>query len=168
MRQKGVSSTLRTHTQHNKWGNSFLKVRSVRNTVFGALPICDLPRHFRSNMWSTFRNPSYCKWCNSSNPLVDKCTNGGMCSSVVFVAQFTCLRFDVTNTQQCRATWNSLRQLYLAKKWLYNIYAKVICWIIRRKLWLIAISVEVLCRMKEDQFKGTVFLLWDVQEKDAK
>ena len=129
---------------------SVLFKKRISKASFGALPICDLPRHFRSNMWSTSHNPSYRKWRNSSNPLADKCTNGGMCRSVVFVAQFICLRFDIRNSEQCRATWNSLKQLYVARKWLYDIFANVICWIIRRKPWLIAISVEVLCRIKED------------------
>jgi len=98
------------------------------------VPICDLLCHFRSNMLSTSRNPLYRKWHTSCNPLANKYTNLGMCRSVVFVAQFTCLQFDVQNRQQCRATWNSLKQLYVARKWLYNIYANVICWMIRRKL----------------------------------
>jgi len=94
-----------------------LKTVFLQN-IGGALPICDLPRHFHSNMWSTSRNPSYRKWRTPCNPLADKYTNRGMCCLVIFVAQFTCLRFDVRNRQQCRATWNSLKQLYVARKWL--------------------------------------------------
>jgi hypothetical protein len=48
----------------------------------------------------------------------------GMCSSVIYVAQFTCLRtvvrLEVGNREQCRAKRNSLKQLYVARKWLYN------------------------------------------------
>jgi hypothetical protein len=75
------------------------------------VPICNLPRHFRSNLWSISHNPTYGKWRTSCNPLADKYTNLAICRSVVFVAQFTCLRFDVRNRQQCRATWNLLKQL---------------------------------------------------------
>ena len=118
------------------------------------VPICDLPRHFRSNMWSTasfsfqyvIYRAIFVPICDLPlatpipqvtyllQPLADKYTNLGMCRLVVLVAQFTCLRFDARNRQQCRATWNSLKQLYVARKWLYNIYANMICWMIRRKL----------------------------------
>ena len=120
------------HFRSNMWSTaSFSFQYVIYRAIF--IPICDL-RHFRSNMWSTSHNPSYRKWRTSCNPLADKYTNLGMCRSVVFVAQFTCLRFDVRNRQQCRAMWNSLKQLYVARKLLYNIYANVICWMIRKKL----------------------------------
>jgi len=108
------------------------------------VPICDLPRHFHSNMWSTapfslqyviyLLQPLIPQMTYLLQPLADKYTNLGMCRLVIFAAQFTCLQFDVRNRRQWRATWNSLEQLYVARKWLYNIYANVICWMIRRKL----------------------------------
>jgi len=127
----------------NMWSTASFPFQYVIYHVI-SVPICDLPRHFRSNMWSTasfsfqyviyLSQPLIPQVTYLLQPLADKYTNLGMCRSVVFVAQFTCLRFDVRNRQQSRATWNSLKQLYVARKWLYNIYANVICWMIRRKL----------------------------------